>query len=910
MTFLFSAMLAGLAAVAIPALLHLIARQKFPVQPFPSTLLINPELRTNAYAMRPVDLLQLLLRMLIVAAVVLALARPVLLNSAVGRSSRNIVVVLDCSPSMLARQPNADGGDQTMFDRAKQTAAALLGSAGPHDRVAFIEAGGAGVAVPLSVDSHAAVERALRARVRCRGIDAGTSFPAPASPGRRTNGKAVGGIGEAIGEACRMVASRREFSSEIYVLSDMRRNILDDWDEECRAALADAQTRLGDRLVLRFVDLGARELPNLGITNVKLTPGRIGPGSDAHLAATIRNFADEDRDVSLELFVRRTAKAKRTVTVPAASSAVVDVPTSFDAAMNTSCRLEIGADDALPLDDRYYVPIRIDRQFKVLIIDGTEADESAESGGADGSQAAELSGAAKLEFALNPAQFAASEGRGRIRSSNIERVTLGAVGSAMIGTYQLVVLYQVSALPSRTMQDIEDLVENGGSLLIIPGEGVDLIDLRKNFTERGDRLRLCPAAIGNAVAIEPGTKLTLGDDIHPVMEPFVDLMKGDLNTVTFKRLYELQPAEGAAVVFRVGHMPAVVEMQAGDGRGATRQSSPRRSGRICVCGFGLEREWTDLAATRVFVPLIWRLTDYLAGRLDPLPMDTVRLGKRLVVDASDFSPAPYVSILAADGTPWRGPDGWPLEMPLGETGTTVVGGLTELGPYMLTTQGQVAVDVALADGTSVSGSADTAAVRAVLKPSQAMLPGPPDGKADAINVRSPGASVRIDRKQVAGGDFGTAITLRGIQVIMADGTKLEGAIGARELDDALAGRRESVTIQTGGSARVVHVSEVSGGSFAEAVRFASVRAVDRKTRFVCVNLPAGETDTRQIDDQALAAAFAGQKWETVSADAAVREPVRASEIWYLLAMVLLIAYIAEAAVGHWASRRQEQSRAG
>jgi len=166
------------------------------------------------------------------------------------------------------------------------------------------------------------------------------------------------------------------------------------------------------------------------------------------------------------------------------------------------------------------------------------------------------------------------------------------------------------------------------------------------------------------------------------------------------------------------------------------------------------------------------------------------------------------------------------------------------------------------------------------------------------------------RQRFARCDFGTAITLRGIQVIMADGTKLEGAIGARELDDALAGRRESVTIQTGGSARVVHVSEVSGGSFAEAVRFASVRAVDRKTRFVCVNLPAGETDTRQIDDQALAAAFAGQKWETVSADAAVREPVRASEIWYLLAMVLLIAYIAEAAVGHWASRRQEQSRAG
>ena len=935
MTFLFPAILAGLAAVGIPAVLHLIARQKFPVRPIPTIMLIEPERRTNAHAMRPVDLLQLLLRIIVVAVVVLALARPALIDSTLGRSSRNIVVVLDCSPSMLAKLPDSaddsGGGDaandggryRTLFDRAKETAALLLSSAGPHDRVALIEAGGPGGAsasqarlqrsgVRLTADAQSLAGRARLAQA---------GYESSIADAGATGVAGTGGIGEAIGEACRMLASRREYSSTIYVLSDMRRNILDDWDEQGREALAAARRRLGDRLSLKFLDFAPGDLANLGITDVKLSPGRISPGSNAHLAATIRNVSDEDREVSVDLLVRSTAKTSRTVSVPAGSHAVVDLTTSFDAAMNTFCQIEIPADDALPPDDRYYVPIRMDRQFKVLIVDGTDVDDSPESS-LDGT--GELSGAVKLEFALNPAQFAASEGRGRTRSSNVERITLGAVSTAMIGTYQLVVLYQVSALPARAMQDIEDLVENGGNLLIIPGEDIDLIDLRNNFTTRGERLRLCPAAVGNAVEVEPGAKVAIGHDVHPVMEPFLDMMKGDLNTLSFKQLYQLQPAEGANVVFSVAGMPAIVEMQAPAG---SEQPRGTGRGRICVCAFGLEREWTDLASTRVFVPLVWRLADYLAGRLGPLPVDMMHSGKRIVVDASDFLPAPYVAILGADASPWLGPDGWPLEIPLREayasatdssdsrtgaqTGSTIVSGLSHLGPYMLASQGQVEVDVALADGTSVSGTAYTAAVREMLRPGLS-ADDPAAGPSGSLNVRSPGASVRVESSRLAG-DFGSAIMLRGIEITLADGARLEGSIPAGQLDDALAGRVDTIALQTGATTRTISAAESAGGAFARAVSFGAARAVDRKARFLCVNLPAGETDTRPMGADALAASFDGQQCDIVPADTAASSPdaqsaAAAGELWYALAILLLVFYFVEAAVGHLASRRRERSR--
>ena len=48
---LFPWMLAGLGSLALPVILHLIARQKFPVMDFPSIRLLQGENRTNTLAL-------------------------------------------------------------------------------------------------------------------------------------------------------------------------------------------------------------------------------------------------------------------------------------------------------------------------------------------------------------------------------------------------------------------------------------------------------------------------------------------------------------------------------------------------------------------------------------------------------------------------------------------------------------------------------------------------------------------------------------------------------------------------------------------------------------------------------------------------------------------------------------------
>ena len=75
MSILFPAMLAGLAGLSIPVLLHLISRHKFPIQDFPSLRLLQAEERANVFAPKLVDVLQLILRLLVLLLLVLAMSR-------------------------------------------------------------------------------------------------------------------------------------------------------------------------------------------------------------------------------------------------------------------------------------------------------------------------------------------------------------------------------------------------------------------------------------------------------------------------------------------------------------------------------------------------------------------------------------------------------------------------------------------------------------------------------------------------------------------------------------------------------------------------------------------------------------------------------------------------------------------
>lgn len=132
MNFLVPAFLAGLAALAVPLLLHLRHRNRDKPQPFPSLMFLEQLTIRTEQRQRVSDWPLLLLRLLVLALLVFAFSRPLFRSraAAAGDSrSRAVVVLVDRSLSM---------GYEGTWPRALDSARAVIGRLGGNDRVAVV----------------------------------------------------------------------------------------------------------------------------------------------------------------------------------------------------------------------------------------------------------------------------------------------------------------------------------------------------------------------------------------------------------------------------------------------------------------------------------------------------------------------------------------------------------------------------------------------------------------------------------------------------------------------------------------------------------------------------------------------------------------------------------------------------
>ena len=140
MSFLHPLALAGLAAAAIPALLHLLERRVPPELPFPAVRYLADAERRSARRLRLRHLLLLVLRTALIVAIVLAAARPLVPSRGTAGTLHPptaLVVILDNSPSSGVV---VDG--RPLLDRLKLAAHAALARAAAGDRLWLVLADG------------------------------------------------------------------------------------------------------------------------------------------------------------------------------------------------------------------------------------------------------------------------------------------------------------------------------------------------------------------------------------------------------------------------------------------------------------------------------------------------------------------------------------------------------------------------------------------------------------------------------------------------------------------------------------------------------------------------------------------------------------------------------------------------
>jgi len=238
-TFLHPLALVGLAAAAIPALLHLLERRVPPEAEFPPLRYLSEAERQNARRLKLRHLLLLFLRTALIALIVLAAARPLFPTQASGGSLHEptaLAVILDNSPSSGLVM---DG--RPALERLKAMARGSLARATASDRLWLVLADGV---------ARAGTREALLGTLDSVGVSA-----------RRLD------LTAAVGAATRLVDAEPLPAREVHVVSDLQRTALGS----------------GRAAVPRGVRVLALAPPNQGAANrgvgtVRVTDGAVAVG--------------------------------------------------------------------------------------------------------------------------------------------------------------------------------------------------------------------------------------------------------------------------------------------------------------------------------------------------------------------------------------------------------------------------------------------------------------------------------------------------------------------------------------------------------------------------------------------------------------------------------------------------------
>jgi hypothetical protein len=546
--------LIGLLAAGLPLAVHLINRRKAVRRPFPAMKFLLQSNRRESTGIKVRQWLLMALRILVIALLAFALAKPFVLSSsgvtASDRLPTAIVFVVEDSYSMA----NGDWWEvaqdefESRYDRLR-----------PWDQVALVTTGPETPRpVPKLTGNHGDLEDAFE----------------ELSPGEhRTN------LVDALLAASEIVGTSELPNRKIVVISDLARGGFP-MQLEPDAPIEHP---------VEFVSVrDAEKVPNLAIDQVEYEQEGSSREPLWRIDATVRNLSDEDQKVEIRLNIAGDTVAGGLVEVPAGKSAEHTFRHRLDGTGVQEGIVELVDPDDLSVDDRRYFAVRLRDSIRTLLVNG------------EPSSIAFRDEMFFLERALNP--------RSDTRSNIVpELTTREGLVNAELGDYDVVILANVAKITPVAARKLADFVNAGGGLFITMGDQVDPAAYNQNL---GDLLPKPLRGLKQlALRDDPDaplkvTRLGGSQREHPIFQVF-QLPGGSTlqSVVTYSyMLLEPSPPEQSEVILTYkDNAPALLEREVGRGR-------------VLLWTTSIDDEWTDLPYRPAFLPLTRRSVQYLARR--------------------------------------------------------------------------------------------------------------------------------------------------------------------------------------------------------------------------------------------------------------------------------------------------------
>lgn len=284
MTFLNPFILLGLAGAVIPVVIHLLQLRKLKPVEFSSIRFLKEIQQASSQKIKLRDYLLLVIRTLIIIALVLAFARPVV-KGVSGSTRKAVVIILDNTPSTSIRNQNGE-----IYDQEKSAATDVLSHLKKGDFISliFVSNGDDTSKILQSSDPSFLYASVNRSEVSTVSMPYWLSLKA----------------------ADEVLSSSNFVNKEVYLIGDMQRTELSGF----KKLFADGN------LKLFFVRVPNDVSDNLAVTSVRLVNPVVEVGAPVVIEAKILNNSGSDKEVLASLYSNDRKLAQSLISIPRKSS--------------------------------------------------------------------------------------------------------------------------------------------------------------------------------------------------------------------------------------------------------------------------------------------------------------------------------------------------------------------------------------------------------------------------------------------------------------------------------------------------------------------------------------------------------------------------------------------------------------
>ena len=488
MSFLAPLFALGLAALAIPILVHLVHKERKETTPFPSLMFLLRTPYQHSRRQRIRDWLLFITRALVFLLLVAAFSRPVFdrppsAQAAAAGGGRELVILLDRSFSMRI-------GDR--WPRAQAAARQALDALGPADRATLVLFSDQARAVREANGGRAALRATIDSAVPA---DGATRYAPPLILARRT------------------IAESELPKREVLVITDFQRS---GWD-------VGEDARLPAGTTVTPVDVATAGVEDRAVRAVELRRSMADGRERITVTARISNVGPAARGVEARLDVAGRTVATSRVDIAADAGGVVTFESLAIPESPQPAAIRI-APDKVPSDDVLHFVLERAPSIPVLVVEssapGSDRDVYLQ-------RALEIGDRPSFDITMR-------------RSSQLSAADLGGK--------RLIIMNNAPWPSGETGRRLHEFVNNGGGVLVVAGDAVT----STSWPARGGGLLpVVPGDVRDRLA-DKGAVLGLIDRSHPALSLFGTAQSGDLSAARFYRYRTFAADSGVLARFDDG----------------------------------------------------------------------------------------------------------------------------------------------------------------------------------------------------------------------------------------------------------------------------------------------------------------------------------------------------------------------